>query len=124
MPYVRSEESRLGPRPVNGDWTPYPFVRKSACNFGWDWGPRVPTSGIPGDVRIECWSSARIAAVRPLVDACDAERARVMVHVDVACEPGPAGGGLFVRCELRRRALLVGGARRRVGGIAVHARCR
>jgi beta-mannosidase len=102
VPYVRSEESRLGPRPVNGDWTPYSFVRKSACNFGWDWGPRVPTSGIPGDVRIECWDIARIAAVRPLVDACDAERARVMVHVDVACVPDSPGGGLFVRCELRR----------------------
>ncbi|MFM8642280.1 MAG: glycosyl hydrolase 2 galactose-binding domain-containing protein, partial [Phycisphaerales bacterium] len=55
VPYVRAEEARLGPRPVNGDWTPYPFIRKSACSFGWDWGPRVPTSGIPGDVRIECW---------------------------------------------------------------------
>ena len=102
VPYVRADEARLGPRPVNGDWTPYPFIRKSACNFGWDWGPRVPTSGIPGDVRIEGWSTARIDSVRPLVDSCDAERARVSVHVDVARMPDAPLDGVFVRCELRR----------------------
>ncbi len=102
VPYVRAEEARLGPRPVNGDWTPYPFVRKSACNFGWDWGPRVPTSGLPAEVRVECWSGARLASVRPLVAACDARRAQVDVHAEVewadASHPVP---GLLARCELR-----------------------
>jgi beta-mannosidase len=72
----------LGSRPVNGDWTPYPFLRKSACNFGWDWGPRTPTVGI-GAIRVETVRLARIASVRPLVVACDASRATVEVHVEV-----------------------------------------
>ena len=102
VPFVRAEEARLGPRPVNGDWTPYPFVRKSACNFGWDWGPRVPTSGIPADVRVECWSGVRLASVRPLVTACDAHRARVDVHAEVEWSGADARpGGMHVRCELR-----------------------
>jgi beta-mannosidase len=110
VPFVRAQEARLGTRPVNGDWTPYPFVRKSACNFGWDWGPRVPTSGIPGEVRLECWSVARIAEVRPLVTECDAVRARVEVHVRVELAEGGARGAaggavthapLQLRCELR-----------------------
>ena len=98
--YVLEEEARLGARPVNGDWTPYPFVRKSACNFGWDWGPRVPTCGIPGEVRIEAWSTARIAEVRPLVVACDAKAARVEVRVRVEWASAPVAG-LHARCELR-----------------------
>lgn len=79
---VEELERRLGTRPVNGDWTPFSFLRKSACNFGWDWGPRVPTVGI-GLARIEAWSGARIHAVRPLVTRCDEAAATVEVHVDV-----------------------------------------
>ena len=102
VPYVLAEEVRLGARPVNGDWTPYPFIRKSACNFGWDWGPRVPTSGLPGEVRLECWSGARLAEVRPLVTACDGQRARVEVHVRVEWSNAAAPpAGLQARCELR-----------------------
>ena len=100
VPFVLAEEERLGARPVNGDWTPYPFVRKSACNFGWDWGPRVPTSGMPGEVRLERWSLARIASVRPLVTACDANRACVEVRVQVEWAGAPVEG-LQARCELR-----------------------
>ncbi|MBL9121045.1 MAG: hypothetical protein JNL80_14140 [Phycisphaerae bacterium] len=80
---VAALERRYGPRPVNGDWTPYPFLRKSACNFGWDWGPRVPTVGI-GRARLEGWSGARIECVRPLVVSCDEVSATVRVVADIA----------------------------------------
>ena len=112
--WVRLEETRLGSRPVNGDWTPYPFMRKSACNFGWDWGPRAPTSGIPGAVQLECWSGVRIAAVRPLVTHCDGARATVEVHLRVERSVAARGGiaadadavagaplKVMARCELR-----------------------
>lgn len=65
--HIRAEEARLGTRPVNGDWDPYIFARKYASNFGWDWGPRVPTVGIWRDLRLEAWCGARIACVTPLV---------------------------------------------------------
>jgi beta-mannosidase len=97
VPYVLAEQARLGPRPVNGDWTPYPFVRKSACNFGWDWGPRVPTSGLGGSARIEAWGAARIDAVRPLVLRCDESSATVAVHVDAV---RAARGGIPVVAEV------------------------
>jgi beta-mannosidase len=79
---VEALERRYGSRPVNGDWTPFCFLRKSACNFGWDWGPRVPTVGI-GAARIEAWNEARIAQVRPLVVACDEVSATVRVIAEV-----------------------------------------
>jgi len=64
--HIRAEKTRLGARPVNGDWDPYVFMRKSACNFGWDWGPRVATVEVRG-VLIEAWNAAYISEVRPLV---------------------------------------------------------
>ncbi|WP_433825889.1 glycoside hydrolase family 2 protein [Actinoplanes sp. CA-015351] len=55
----------VGPRP-NAYPEPFPFIRKMACSFGWDWGPTLVTAGIWRPVRLEGWSTARIAAVRPL----------------------------------------------------------
>ena len=83
---VRRLEALLGARPVNGDWTPYPFMRKAACNFGWDWGPRVPTSGMPAPVRLHAWTGARIDTVRPLVLSCDAHAATLEVRIACVCD--------------------------------------
>lgn len=43
---------------------PYEAIRKSACNFGWDWGIATFTSGLWKPVRLESWSTARLAEVR------------------------------------------------------------
>lgn len=82
--HIREEEARLGPRPVNGDWDPYVFIRKAACNFGWDWGPRVATCGVCGPIRVEAWNDARIELVRPLVARESGDRWTVRVHVELA----------------------------------------
>ena len=47
---------------------PYNSLRKTASNFGWDWGIDVATSGIWKSIGIEGWSDVRIDSVRPLVD--------------------------------------------------------
>ena len=36
------------------------FVRKAGYHFGWDWGPRLVTSGIWRTVSLEAWDEARI----------------------------------------------------------------
>jgi len=91
--HIRAEEARLGPRPVNGDWDPFNFIRKAACNFGWDWGPKVPTCGIWKPIRLEGWSGVRIAGVRPLVQREGDERWRLDVDVELEWSGGgnPAG---------------------------------
>lgn len=86
--HVRAEEARIGARPVNGDWDPYIFIRKAACNFGWDWGPKVPTVGIWKPIRLEGWSGARIVSVRPLVTRAEKEGAEVEVCVEVEGSDG------------------------------------
>ncbi|MEU6354246.1 glycoside hydrolase family 2 protein [Streptomyces sp. NPDC047072] len=86
--YAEAEAVRgtLGERPA-AYAEPYQYVRKMACSFGWDWGPTLVTAGIWRPVRLERWSTARLARVRPLVTveegvgrvelAVEVERARV-----------------------------------------------
>jgi len=37
-----------------------PFTRKAHYHFGWDWGPRLTTSGIWRPISIQAWDGARI----------------------------------------------------------------
>ena len=78
-------ESRHGARPVNADgaWGPFSQIRKSACNFGWDWGPCCPTCGIAGDVAIEAWTGTRLDSIRPHVIALDSGRCRLELDLDL-----------------------------------------
>jgi beta-mannosidase len=59
--------ARAGSMPGPYD-EPFPYVRKMASNFGWDWGLTAVTSGPWRPVAIERWSTARLRDVRPLVD--------------------------------------------------------
>jgi len=86
---AREEAQRLGELP-RAYPLPYNFVRKMACNFGWDWGPTLVTAGIYRAIRLEGWSGARIRRVRPWVtlvpgqaDATAAQDGRVELHVDL-----------------------------------------
>ncbi|MCX5312684.1 glycoside hydrolase family 2 protein [Streptomyces sp. NBC_00154] len=90
-PYTYAEElrERLGDRP--GAYTePYPFIRKMACNFGWDWGPTLVTSGIWRPVALQSWTGPRIASVKLLADLADdgAPRLSVTLDVDRGGDPG------------------------------------
>jgi beta-mannosidase len=44
-----------------GNW-----LRKEQCNFGWDWGPKLVTSGIWRDIEIIAFSNARLEDVQIL----------------------------------------------------------
>lgn len=70
--YEEAEQVRAltGSRP-NVYPEPSQYIRKMACSFGWDWGPTLVTAGIWRPVRLEHWSTARLARVRPLVTVVD-----------------------------------------------------
>ncbi|NUT24425.1 MAG: glycoside hydrolase family 2 protein [Streptomyces sp.] len=105
--YAEAEavRGRLGERPA-AYAEPYQYLRKMACSFGWDWGPTLVTAGIWRPVRLEHWSTARIARVRPLVTveqgtgtvelAVDVERTRVEAPLAVEATVG----GVRARAEL------------------------
>ncbi|HSX99520.1 MAG TPA: glycoside hydrolase family 2 protein, partial [Streptomyces sp.] len=95
--YTEAEavRERLGDRP-NAYPEPFQYIRKMACSFGWDWGPTLVTAGIWRPVRLERWSTARIARVRPLVTV-DGTTGRVELLVDVERTTGEAGLRLEAR---------------------------
>ncbi|MCU7723595.1 glycoside hydrolase family 2 protein [Actinoplanes sp. KI2] len=77
--YAEEQQRRLGARP-NAYGEPFNFIRKQACNFGWDWGPTLVTAGIWQPIGLHGWSVARLAEVRPQVTV-GAGTGRVEVRV-------------------------------------------
>ncbi|WP_323743699.1 glycoside hydrolase family 2 protein [Clavibacter phaseoli] len=61
---------------------PFNAIRKAACNFGWDWGLDAASAGIWKPVTLTSWSTARLAAVRPVVTV-DGTTGRVAVNVEL-----------------------------------------
>ncbi|WP_121749016.1 glycoside hydrolase family 2 protein [Streptomyces sp. E2N166] len=78
---------------------PFQYIRKMACSFGWDWGPTLVTAGIWRPVRLERWSTARLADVRPLVTVDDAT-GRVEVRVEVERTAQGTARSLAVRATV------------------------
>ena len=105
----RPRPSRLGARPLAYP-QPFNMVRKMACSFGWDWGPDLQTAGLWRPVRLERWTVARLAEVRPLVTVDADGTGRVEVHADDRAV-GPAGGDV----PLTVRARVAGADGRRDG---------
>ncbi|MEH1017422.1 glycoside hydrolase family 2 protein [Micromonospora sp. CPCC 206060] len=85
--YADDASMRIGARPhVNHH--PYNAIRKTAANFGWDWGPDLATAGIWRPVSLHSWSTARLATVRPVVTV-DGTRGSADVHVEIARDDTP-----------------------------------
>jgi beta-mannosidase len=78
---VEARAAEHGARPhVNHH--PFNQLRKSAANFGWDWGIDVATSGIWRPIGLESWSGERVSSVRPLVNV-EAGDGVAIVHVAI-----------------------------------------
>lgn len=109
--YAEAEAVRgkLGERPAAYQ-EPFQYIRKMACSFGWDWGPTLVTAGIWRPARLEHWSTARIARVRPLVTV-DAEQGLGIVELAVEVERTRVEASLAVQATVggvRVRASLDG----------------
>ncbi|MEW5869927.1 MAG: glycoside hydrolase family 2 protein [Chloroflexota bacterium] len=66
-----------------------PHLRKSPCQFGWDWGPQLPPVGIWKDIRLEAYGAARLGEVH-----LRQMHAGGQVKVEARVEVEGAGAGL------------------------------
>lgn len=73
----QSENGQMGDEKVSV------FLRKPGYHFGWDWGPRLVSSGIWLPVYIKSWESARIVDVFYEQKSVSAEQADLIGHLDV-----------------------------------------
>lgn len=79
---------------------PFAYVRKMACNFGWDWGPKLVTAGIWRPAALETWATARLARVRPLITVAGAGGRVGHVAVHCSIERTGTAGPLTVVVEI------------------------
>ena len=70
------------------------YVRKAQYSFGWDWGPKLTTSGIWRNISLEVFSHARLVHPHVKVLALNSREAVVQVSVEVERVRSP---GLSVR---------------------------
>jgi beta-mannosidase len=82
LKHAEELEKKLGALP-HVEKHPFNYIRKMACNFGWDWGPALITSGIWQPISLQAWNVARISSVRPLVMSADAKSATVDVCLEI-----------------------------------------
>lgn len=59
------------------------FARKAGYHYGWDWGPRLVTSGIWRSVYLEAWSKVRISDVHLRQREVSARKAWVTDEVEI-----------------------------------------
>jgi len=73
-------------------WSSYtkerPWIRKAAMNFGWDWGPRMMTTGIWGRVRLEKKRFARLDSVYARTMSIDGGEAVVRIDAEATAFRG------------------------------------
>ena len=72
-----SEVGGLGERKISM------LTRKAPYHYGWDWGPRLVTSGIWRPVRVHAWSGLRIEALRVAVDSLNDDEATLAIELQI-----------------------------------------
>jgi beta-mannosidase len=59
------------------------FTRKAGYHFGWDWGPRLVTSGIWKPVYLESWDNSRIADIHIAQHSINAKSAELTAEIEL-----------------------------------------
>ncbi len=59
------------------------FTRKAPFHYGWDWGPRLVTSGIWRPVYIREWDNARIEDIYLETISVDNDKAEIIADVEI-----------------------------------------
>ena len=75
------------------------FARKAGYHYGWDWGPRLVTSGIWRDIDLNTWNGARITDVQYIQEDVTAARAKVKAIVKVQADKDQQGADVAITAD-------------------------
>ena len=75
------------------------FTRKAGYHYGWDWGPRLVTSGIWRPVRLRGWDGVKINDVFYHQDSVSEREARLTVAVELTCDEELSGVTVAVHAD-------------------------
>jgi beta-mannosidase len=62
LTFIRARQAEI-PLLGGGDIPGGPHLRKAPCQWGWDWGPKLPPIGVWKDIRLEGYSQAKLEDV-------------------------------------------------------------
>ncbi len=91
------ERRAAGARATPG-WAPShetklrPWIRKSPCSFGWDWGPVLTSSGIWRTIEIVAFDTVRITDLRVRQDHSRIKQGLIGLDIDGTAEIGAGTG--------------------------------
>jgi beta-mannosidase len=73
----QSENGEMGSDRVS------PYVRKAPYHFGWDWGPRLVTSGIWRGIELRAWGEGRIENVQIITENLSKNQAGLITKIEL-----------------------------------------
>ncbi len=76
----QSENGGLGDKKISV------FARKAPYHYGWDWGPRLVTSGIWRPIYLEAWDQARIEDIHYIQGQISEEKAALTAVFEIESE--------------------------------------
>ena len=90
------------------------YARKAGYHYGWDWGPRLVTSGIWRPVFLEAWDDVRITNVYYAQKSVTAREARIDAIVEICADKEMDAETLILnrtdnRTEIKKTIRLVKG---------------
>ncbi|MCF8302093.1 MAG: glycoside hydrolase family 2 protein [Bacteroidales bacterium] len=74
----QSERGGLGDKKVS------PYVRKAPYHFGWDWGPRLVTSGIWRPVNLIAWDKIHIQDIFIIQQKVNRQEAKLKARLEIS----------------------------------------
>jgi beta-mannosidase len=82
LPRVKSLTVQL-PAPMDVGEKTSPYTRKAAYQYGWNWAPRLVTSGIWRPVTLEAWDQAKFTNLHILQKSVTSSRAHLDAEVEL-----------------------------------------
>ncbi|MDR2730823.1 MAG: glycoside hydrolase family 2 protein [Treponema sp.] len=96
--YIREAyaKGRIKYRPTGG-MAGQNYLRKTHCQFGWDWGPQLPDTGIWRGIYLEGWSIVKLASVYVVQEHSQTNKTGVTRAFETS--GGPVTLRVQVNCE-------------------------